>query len=312
MFRNSKYRKKQYDGGIPIHNRNLLSVRLPKKGSLTLEAAIVLPLFLLFMTAILSFLILISLQSEIQMTMEETARSIGKKAYLAEHLANRAEDSAPDEGSAGFLSAGINSFTIKSWMLKEGLADRIRQSSVRGGTDGFYVYHSGYDRKKGILDIVVNYTYEFPFLPESFGAVRQVQRSCSHVWTGKRLKDSAKERENREDKTVYITPSGSAYHLSTSCPYLDLSVRSVSEAEVGELRNKDGKIYYRCTDCCRSGESYGTVYVTDYGTNWHCDLRCSGLKRTVEAVLLSEVKDRHVCSRCSQLFGSTEQEGEKK
>ena len=271
------------------------------KGSLTVEAAVVIPLFLLFMAAILSFFLLLSLQAEIQLSMEETARSFGKKAYLAEHLSASSSGKDAEEEAAGVLSAGINPFTIKAQMMEGGFAETLDASRIRGGADGLYVYHSNYDRKEGILDIVVNYTYVFPFLPERFGAVRFVQRCRTHVWTGKRLKDS--KGAETEAKTVYVTPSGSAYHLSTGCPYLDLSVRAVSGTEVDALRNKDGKIYYRCTDCCRKGGLHGQVYITDYGTSYHADLQCSGLKRSVEAVPLSEVGSRHVCSRCKELFG---------
>ena len=305
MFLCFNSQKKTENGGIPIKNkRRLLSVP-PVKASLTVEAAVVLPLFLLFMAAILSFFLLLSLQSEIQLSMEETARSLGKKAYLAEHLTVSASENGPEEETAGALSAAINPFTIKAQMLKDGLSEVLDSSRIRGGANGLYVYHSNYDRKEGILDIVVNYTYVFPFLPERFGAVRFVQRSRSHVWTGKRLKDS--KGAASEEKTVYITPSGKVYHLSTACPYLGLSVRAVSGAEVDALRNKDGKIYYRCTDCCRKKTAYGQVYITDYGTNYHADLQCSGLKRTVEAVPLSAVGSRHVCSRCRELFGGKDE-----
>lgn len=262
----------------------------------------VIPLFLLFMTVVLSFLLLLSLQSEIQLSMEETARRFGKTAYLAEHLSASSSGSKTDGEAAGVLSAGINSFTVKTQMMQNGLSEVLDASRVRGGANGLYLYHTTYDRKSGILDIVANYTYEFPFLPESFGAVRLVQRSRTHVWTGLPLRD-AKWAKGDTKKTVYVTPHGSVYHLSTACPYLDLSVRAVPGADVNTLRNKDGKIYYRCTDCCRSGDAGGQVYVTDYGTNYHADLLCSGLKRTVEAIPVSGVGSRHVCSRCKELFG---------
>ena len=235
--------------------------------------------------------------------MEEAARSLGKKAYLAEHLSSSSSGNEQGEEEAGVLSAGINPITIKAAMLEGGLEETLNSSRVRGGAGGFYVYRSRYDRKEGILDIIVNYTYEFPFLPESFGAVRFVQRCRSHVWTGKRLKDSPFAGEEKESKRVFVTPHGSVYHLSTACPYLDLSVHAVWAAEVDALRNKDGKIYYKCTDCLKHKEASGTVYITDYGTNYHGDLNCTGLKRTVEAIPVSEAGSRHVCSKCAQLFG---------
>ncbi len=283
--------------GISGKRKGLLSVR----GSLTIEAALSFPIFLFFVIAISYFLIILSLQSDIQFSMEESARGIGKLAYLAEHTADLSS-SGTEGDKAGLLSAGINALSIKTWILKDGLGERINRSKIRGGTGGFYVYRSGYDQKKGILDIVVNYTYQIPFLPEDIGTVRFAQRSRSHVWTGTRLRNSALANaggnEQEEGKTVYVTPYGSAYHLSKDCHYLDLSVHSVNYGQVEELRNKDGGKYYMCPDCCRKGCEYATVYITDYGTSWHSDLGCSGLKRTVEEIDISEIGKRHLCPMC--------------
>lgn len=274
---------------------------LPVRASLTIEAALSVPIFLFFVIAVSYFLIMISLQTDIQFSMEETGRSIGKAAYLAEHTSGNSGEGAKGD-TAGLLSAGINSLTIKTWMMKDGLGERINRSAIRGGTAGFYVYHSGYDRKQGILDIVVNYTYEIPFLPESIGRIRFAQRSRSHVWTGTRLRNSklanGEGNGKEEGQKVYVTPHGTAYHLSRECHYLDLSVQGVSASSVDALRNKNGGKYYMCPDCARSGESYQTVYITSYGTNWHSDLHCSGLKRTVEEVELSDVGNRHLCPMC--------------
>ena len=307
-----------YQEGIPVANkgpvfnkrRALFSASSPRwkkiKASMTIEAAIVLPLFLFFVIAFSYFLIILSLQADIQLRMEEASRQIGTLAYFAIHsegtLTNTdVEDvSEEDGGSAGILSVGINPLSIKALILKDGLTDKVNHSRIKGGTSGVYVYHSSYDMKSGILDIVLNYTYDIPFLPDSIGDIRFVQRSRSHVWTGKELKDTSHNggESEGEGRTVYVTPYGTVYHLSTECHYLDLSVHEVSAAEVEDIRNKDGGKYYMCSDCCKKGHSYDSVYVTDYGTNWHSDLHCTGLKRTVEEIDISEVGNMHACPKC--------------
>ena len=304
--------------GIPVANKGLifreertvlsaLFLRRKKiKASMTIEAAIVLPLFLFFVIAFSYFLIILSLQADIQLRMEEAARQIGTMAYFAKHaegtLTNSDEEGASKEesGSEGILSVGINSLSIKTLILKDGLADKIARSRIKGGIAGVYVYHSSYDMKSGILDIVLNYTYDIPFLPDSIGDIRFVQRSRSHVWTGKELKDTSFSggESEAEGTTVYVTPYGSVYHLSTECHYLDLSVHEVSAGEIDDMRNKDGGKYYMCSDCCQKGQNYGSVYITDYGTNWHSDVNCTGLKRTVEAIDISEVGNMHACPKC--------------
>ncbi len=122
------------------------------------------------------------------MTMEETARSIGKKVYLMNCVdaLTSSGSSDVDSDTESLLTAGINSLTIKTWMLKDGLQERLDHSSVIHGSKGFYTYNSSYDEKSGNLDIVVNYNYRIPFLPKSIGTVALAQRSYSHVWTGKK------------------------------------------------------------------------------------------------------------------------------
>ena len=41
-----------------------------------------------------------------------------------------------------------------------------------------------------------------------------------------------------------------------------------------------------------------TVFITDYGMNYHGKLGCSKLKRTVHKVHKSEVDGKNLCSKC--------------
>ena len=252
------------------------------KGSLTLEAAIVLPVFMIFVTALLYLLIILSLQANIQLSMEETARSLDKKAYLT------------NEANLDFV---INPLTVKQMVMTPELTDKVNRSHITGGVNGIDTLLTTYNYETGILDIVLSYKYEIPFIFPGVIKFSFVQRCESRAWIGKSIKGEEGAGEESETRTVYITPTGTAYHLTKSCPYLDLSIRMVSGGEVDGLRNKNGGIYYRCTACARSGE-YVYVYITDYGTNWHASLSCSGLKRTVTAVDISEVGSRHECSKC--------------
>ena len=276
------------------------------KGSLTIEASLVLPIFMLFFTALISLMVMISLQLDIQAGMEETARSIGKKAYIIyayeNGLSGKASDPAEtkeslDSDTKSLMSAGINAAAVKLWLLSDKeLSSKVENSDICGGAGGLYTHETTFDEDSGILDMVVYYDYKVPWLPSIFGTIRFVQRSRSHVWTGVSINDS-KSAEETESRTVYITPTGTVYHLSASCSYLDLSIRAVSVSEVASLRNKSGGKYEQCS-CCKKVSGYTNVYVTDYGTNYHASLSCSGLKRTVMAIDISEAGSRRVCSKC--------------
>lgn len=274
-----------------------------KKASLTIEAALVLPIFMFFVMAIVELLIIVSLQSEIQLSMEETARSIGKKAYLTECADTiiTSGSSEVDADSTSLLSAGINFLTIKTWLMKDGLKERLDNSRIIDGSNGLYTYNSSYDEKQGILDIVVTYNYRIPLIPKQIGTVSLSQRCYSHVWIGRQLdQDDGNGTESETDShIVYVTPYGTVYHTSKDCRYLDLSIRQISVSEISSARNADGKKYEKCT-CAEHMAAGDTVYITDYGTNWHTDINCSGLKRTVNEVEISEIGNMHVCPKCGE------------
>lgn len=255
-------------------------------GSLTIEASLALPIFIFFSVCIVHFLLLISLQGEIQVRLEETARDMGKNLYITS-----------DSETAALAAA--NPLTVRAGILNDELSQRIDNSCIRGGASGLSTFLTSYDYEIGILDIVVTYTYDFPYLPEGIGAVSFMQRCRSRAWIGRELSEG-KGGESKEDetehKTVYITPTGSAYHTSTSCPYLDLSIHSVDTSLLDSSRNASGGKYGKCSCALEGASSY---YVTDYGILYHSDLSCSNLKRTVQAVDITEVGGRHLCSKCA-------------
>jgi len=267
------------------------------KASLSLEAAFSLPFFLLFMSAAASFLVILLLQVNIQAAMEETARNIGKKAYLLEQ-ADKGD--AAREETAGLMEAGINAATVKAFLLSvPGLSQKVNRSRIIGGASGLYTHETSYDRESGILDIVISFDYSVPWVPRFFGTLRLVQRMRSHVWVGEPLSEDAEGAGGSSFGTVYVTPTGSVYHLSPDCHYLDLSIRTVSYQQVSSERNADGSRYDPCPDCGAAGSS-GQVYITNYGTCYHTSLGCSGLKRTVLEKDAAEVEGMRICTKCRE------------
>ena len=103
---------------------------------------------------------------------------------------------------------------------------------------------------------------------------------------------------NTKNDTVYVTPTGTVYHTSPDCNYLDLSIHAENASDISSARNKNGSKYSACPLCAKSGSS-GIVYITDYGTDWHTSLECSGLKRTVIEKDRSEVEGMRICTKCA-------------
>lgn len=169
--------------------------------------------------------------------------------------------------------------------LKE---QNARMEYIRGGALGISLL--GTDMEGDYVHIKAEYRIKLPI--GLFGKHEFLvhQQAKSRKWTG----DNQAESESVE--WVYITPTGSAYHSTAQCPYLDLSIRTVAFEEVEKQRNHSGGKYKVCRKC---GKGCGSlVYITDYGDVYHGDIACTGLKRSVQRVKLSEISGRHACSKC--------------
>ncbi len=114
------------------------------------------------------------------------------------------------------------------------------------------------------------------------------------AWTGYDAERA--QSEETEKRYVYLTENGSVYHISGNCTHLSLSIEMAAKAEVETLRNEDGGRYFPCEKCGGSGSLI--VYVAREGDRYHNTISCSGLKRTVRRIPITEVNGRPVCSRC--------------
>lgn len=162
------------------------------------------------------------------------------------------------------------------------------ESYVPGGSWGISLLRS--DLSGNYVELRADYFVKLPINFFTVHGFAVSQCSKSRKWIGD--KDSCSEEDY-----VYVTKNGTVYHRSRSCSYLDLSIQTVASATVDTRRNKSGGKYYACSGCVTK-DGTGIVYITDYGTCYHQNLACSGLKRTIYLVLLSEVGGKGACSKC--------------
>ncbi|MCL2253028.1 MAG: pilus assembly protein [Lachnospiraceae bacterium] len=158
-----------------------------------------------------------------------------------------------------------------------------------------YQHRDRYD--DAILELTESYHIKPYLLWQDFGRLRVVQKYYGHVWVGFDL--SRNTDSNYNDKEyVYIALTGTVFHMSMNCSHLKLSVINVDGRTISSLRNDSGAKYYRCERC--PTESGDVLYVTSFGTRYHSDVNCSGLKRTVSIVSMEEAVSRGYrgCSRC--------------
>lgn len=115
-------------------------------------------------------------------------------------------------------------------------------------------------------------------------------------WNGYDL--SGKSNVSTEEEYVYVTEYGFVYHRDRSCPHLTVNIRAVTDDEIDSCRNSNMEKYYPCEKC--GGKGTGIVFVTEDGNRYHSSASCSGIKRTVKTVKLSEVGVMSECSTCGR------------
>ena len=146
------------------------------------------------------------------------------------------------------------------------------------------------------IDLIAEYRIEPPVPLMGYRQRTMFNRMRTRAWTGYDGAVNGIDSSETQEEIVYITPDGGVFHRSRACSYLKLSIAAASKSFLDTQRNQDGDKYYPCGECGRYCGS--TVYITDYGNRYHATLGCSGLKRTVMAVPITETGSRGACSKC--------------
>jgi hypothetical protein len=268
-----------------------------ERGSLSLEAAFTLPLFIFAIITLLSWLEIFRAYTDIETTMCQAGREAALYA-AAEDIIDNYTDT---DGNTGDLVSSVLADGYAYAKLTSNYTEGNGQSTkVTKGTLSILSFaESKASVSAGYIDYSLAYTARPLCNYFNLFGVSLSHRCYLHTWTGYDVSGNSVSDNN--ERMVYITETGTVYHLSRSCTYLDLSIHAVDASVISDIRNSSGAIYYECELCNPSLE--GVVYITDYGDRYHSSLTCSGLKRTVSEVPLSEVEDTmNCCSRCRSKF----------
>ncbi|HEX3022130.1 MAG TPA: TadE family protein [Lachnospiraceae bacterium] len=176
---------------------------------------------------------------------------------------------------------------------------------IANGENGILLSLSNYNDETDEIDIVAYYNIDIPIKMFGLQQIPALQRIKVKAFVGSKMDDGTDDGEKdtnedgSQDEIVFITETGTVYHRSRDCTHLKLSIKLVTCEELDSLRNASGGKYYPC-EICGSNEKQATYYITNQGGCYHSDIHCSGLKRTVYEIALSEVGSRSPCTRCGK------------
>ena len=301
-------------------------------GGMTVEAAVVLPVFLFFFINLSASLEMIRLCGNLEYALHgagnevclygslltESMKDLGPTGHIGaagggpSSVSGNSSDQGSSSGNIGQSGNERSEDTDSILAMAEGTAlsytyvryrmidelgeDYLDSSPLTSGKAGLNFYGSTIDTDNDILDIRLSYRVGTPFNIAGIHSFMMAGRFYGHLWNGYAVNGNTASES--EEQIVYITENSEVYHLTTACTHLRLSVRPARYSSVGDERNGSGGIYLPCEICAR-GETPEIVYICTSGDRYHYDGECYTLTRTYTAVPLSEVEDsRRPCSRC--------------
>ncbi|MDR1700679.1 MAG: pilus assembly protein [Lachnoclostridium sp.] len=237
------------------------------KGSFTVEAAFILPIFFFAMMSCVFIIQLLICQDEVQWALTRIARESSAEMALTENKILK--NPAYFTGKMALYMKGSGVFVS--------MADSLVQDDK--------------------IELTASYSVRLPFQIFAIKEVRFYQVVHTRVFAGVISRRMTSER----DRIVYVAETGQVYHFDRECTYLRLSISQVRGSDIENLRNEGGAKYKPCESCADKGVLHNRdlVYITNYGNRYHTARTCSRMKRTIHEHKLSEIGKLPPCSKCS-------------
>lgn len=243
------------------------------KASITIEASLVIPIFLFAVLCLIYTMEIQALHTQIRFAVENAAKE--------------------EAAQAGVIPI-VNASRLKQNIVNQIGRERLDRSILINGAEGIRCNKSYLSVFNDEIHVKAEYCIQLPFPEFTHIKMPLHEEMIIKAWTGKQ--NSNKNQDI--DTIVYITEYGRVYHEDSMCAYLAPKVKYAPYKDVKNLRNRYGEKYKRCTKC-NYGEPLSGVYISEHGNKYHTSLSCSGLKRNVYAVKKSEVGIRKGCSKCA-------------
>lgn len=265
--------------------------------SLTVEAALALPIFLILCGFLIQPMGWLRSYGHSLAEVQKLGRKLAQQSYVGAY-AEKLRLLPSDETQGDWLDAlGIN-------MQLQLTARQLRQES---GVEikPCWGYRDGDDiRINGAVQPEV-----LSWLQKSGLPIRALEfHYVCRAWTGAApLSEEAEDTADVQPAYVYVGNNRSRYHLSADCSYLRHTVYPAT-VRPGAALSAMGERYVPCETCFSRGELSGsdgealpvTVYICREGRAYHRQAGCRSMHSYIRRVPLSEVEHLGACHRCGK------------
>lgn len=320
--------------GVRQRKREIKRRGRGEKGSLTVEASLILPILLSVCFFFLYFFQAMWIHERIHHGLWETAKEISQYGYIYDsgeetggeeaQPADNSRTSDTEKQTAEEQTDQRSAVTRASGLADSGKVQQckgeaqrflggeltklrmqpyvsdsfLNASCVKGGAFGV-IYETEAFQEEEFIRLTASYKIQIPLFSIIIPDISMVQNVKTRAFVGT-TEIGPEETEEEEDQTVYVTRTGSVYHTTLECRHLNLHIESKQFDQVAACRNESGAKYYPCDRCVRSTvpSENQTVYITTDGNRYHTSLQCSGLLRDVRTMKLSEAGAYRPCRHC--------------
>ncbi len=271
---------------VKMSGRRIYKTFLSGCGSASVEAAIVLPMFIFAMLGLVSAAGVIHTRGIVYEGLHETALYLAEYSFLDRQIKAGVDVGEESDLISNGLSAVTANTKLGEYIDDSGMVERY----VDGGMAGLRIVQAELKSDDRIyIKLLYDLHIEIPIIGNIKIPCEERIRQRAYIGYDRGNDDDS------EGTYVYVAENGQVYHSSRSCYHIRLTIRQVSPADAArECEGLSG-----CSLCARySGR--GTLYVTQSGDRYHFSLECPGLKRTIYRVKKNDCGDLPPCSECGR------------
>ncbi len=265
------------------------------RGSMTVEAAVVVPLLILFILHLGSCMEMLRLHGRLEYALWQAGRElvVYGAAENRDSVPGVDPDGDPDNSRSAVTDLAVSYLYVNGRVGQLLGIDYLDSSPLTYGHMGLNYLASEYLEEDECINIVLTYQVCPQITCFPFPYFRMSSKYYGRAWTGFDV-----EGEAERITYVYVTEDGEVWHSRGDCSHLKLSVCEARPETVWMLRNAGGECYRPCSRCV-DRPLEGTVYLTQEGNRYHSVRSCPSLLRRVHAVVWRENMPYRPCSRCA-------------
>lgn len=266
------------------------------KASLTVEAALSLPIVLFAAVLLMMPMKIMDTHRKMQAVAETVCADVSKYAYTGDKV----KDGVDKIDRTGIIG------TIVSYVESGSIGVYTASKAKKAADDNYLKNVSGLRTRcfidDDVVTIVLDYKYSLPFVSFfGLGGLSQTAVSSRRGWVGL---DGAlggdKDGDDDDDEWVWIGANSTRYHLTPDCHYLSNVFISATVDASGKSAYSGGRKYTPCDRCGKNAKPGQSVFVLKAGGKFHTTKDCNSLAAYVKKVKKSSVEYLGPCSYCGK------------